>query len=145
MFIATMAMSQTVEDYIEISREVLQTEKKAAIAEIMDLTVDEAKVFWPLYNQYNEQMYIIQSKRVKIIKEFAANIETMTDEKADEIFTEYFKYRLELVKLNKAYYGKFKKILFAAKAARYMQAENKIAVLIDYELAEQIPFIEARD
>ncbi len=142
IFTASLAFPQTDDDYLKITKEVLKTEKKEAIAEVMDLTVDEAKVFWPLYEQYNEQLQIIQTKRIKLTQEFADNYYTMTDEKADEIFTAFFKYKLELVKLNKAYYGKFKKILFAGKAAKYMQAENKISTMVDYEIAMKAPYVE---
>ena len=144
VFLASLAISQTTDDYIEIMRSVLKTEKKAAIAEVMSLTEAEAEVFWPLYNEFNEKMYSIQSKRVKIIKDFAANNESMTDLKADELWTSYMGYKQESNKLTKQYYNKFKKIIPAGKAAKYFQAENKIATLVDFELASEIPFIETK-
>jgi hypothetical protein len=144
MFIASMAISQTADDYIEILREVLKTEKKAAIAEVMMFSDQESDVFWPLYNEYDAKVYEVQTKRVKIIKDFAENYDNMTDEKADELMTSYMNYRQELLTLNKTYYKKFKKILPLGKAAKYFQAENKIAVLVDFQLATEIPFIETK-
>ena len=138
----SMAMTQTVDDYIEIMRSVLKTEKKAAIAEVMTLTESESDLFCPLYNEFNDKMYIIQSKRVKIIKDFAASYENMNDEKADEIWASYMGYKQEANKLTKKKKKKFKKIIPAAKAVTYFQAENKIAVLVDFQLASEIPFIE---
>jgi len=142
MFLASIAISQTTDDYIEIMRSVLKTEKKAAIAEVMTLTEAEAELFWPLYNEFSGKMYTIQSKRVKIIKDFAKSYEKMTDLKADELWTSYMAYKQESNKLTKQYYKKFKKIIPAGKAAKYFQAENKIATLVDFELAAEIPFIE---
>jgi hypothetical protein len=144
MFIASMAISQTADDYIEILREVLKTEKKAAIAEVMMFSDQESEAFWPLYNEYDAKVYEVQTKRVKIIKDFAENYDNMTDEKADELMTSYMNYRQELLTLNKTYYKKFKKILPLGKAAKYFQAENKIAVLVDFQLATEIPFIETK-
>lgn len=144
MFVASMAMTQTADDYIEIMRSVLKTEKKATIAEVMTLTETEAELFWPMYNEFNEKMYVIQSKRVKIIKDFAENYENMTDLKADEIWTSYMAFKNEANKLTKTYYKKFKKIIPAGKAAKYFQAENKIATLVDFQLASEIPFIESK-
>ena len=143
LFAGIQVMAQTSDDYVEIMRSVLKTEKKAAIAEVMNLSEQEGEVFWPLYNEYNEKMYSIQTKRVKIIKDYAANYGNMTDEKADELWTAAIKFKQESLNLSKQYYKKFKKILPAAKAARYFQAENKIAALVDYELAAEIPMIEA--
>jgi len=144
MLFASVAISQTTDDYIEILRGVLKTEKKAAIAEVMNLTQQEGEVFWPLYNEFDAKEYVIQTKRVKIIKDFAENYETLTDEKADELMTSYLKYKQELLNLSKTYYKKFKKILPAGKAARFLQAENKIAVLVDFHLSAEIPFVETK-
>ena len=135
VFAGTTLMSQTADDYIEVMRSVLKTEKKAAIAEIMTLTSDEALVFWPLYNEFNEKMYTVQTKRIKIIQDYADNYDGMTNEKADELWTAYMGFKSEVLKLSKQYYKKFKKVMPAGKAAKYFQAENKIATLVDFELA----------
>ena len=144
MFLASMAFTQTADDYIEVLRSVLKTEKKATIAEVMQLSEQESEVFWPLYNEFNEKMYTVQSKRVKIIKDYAASYANMTDEKADELWTASMNFKQESLNLTKQYYKKFKKILPAGKVAKYFQAENKIAALVDYQLAADIPMIETK-
>lgn len=137
-----ITQAQTSDDYIELARDILKTEKKAAIAEGMDLSDAEITPFWELYNEYNSKLSQTQNQRVALIKNFAQNYETMTNEKADEIMKSFFKYQQDLVKLRKSYYSRFKKILPSAKAARYFQLENKIQALVDAELAMQIPLIE---
>lgn len=124
-------------------RTVLKTEKKAAVAEIMTLSTEEADVFWPLYNEYNDKLYEIGNRELKIILDYAENYEKMTNEKADEIWINYMKIQTEYLKLSKQYYKKFKKILPAGRVAKYFQAENKINTLIDAQLAIEIPFIES--
>lgn len=134
--------AQTIDDYLEVARDVLNTEKKAVVAEAMTLNDEESGPFWELYNEYNAELYKVHTKRVNIIKNFAANYESMNDEKADELWTNSMAYQTELLKLNKAYYKRFKKILPAGKAALYFQLENKIAALINAELALEIPLVE---
>ncbi len=143
LFFTSVSTAQTENDYLEMSREVLKVEKKAAIAEVMQLTESESQPFWNLYNDHQAKLYTIQNKRIAIIKDFAENYESLSNEKADELTVNYLKYQTELLKLKKSYYKKFKKILPAGKAARFFQAENKIETLIDAELALQIPMIEA--
>jgi len=138
------AFSQTVDDYIEVARDVLKTEKKAAIAEAMELTDQESGPFWELYNEYNFELSKVQNMRIQVIKDFAENFENMTDAKADELWSNSLSYQQQLVKLKKSYYNKFKKILPAGKAARYFQAENKIEALINAQLALDIPLIETK-
>jgi len=142
IFLTSMVVAQDDVDYLKIAEGILEGDKKEAIREIMDLTPEEEKVFWPLYNNYNEQLHIIQTRRIKLIKRYSENIKNMTDELADELFTELIDIKLELAKLNKLYFNKFKKVLFAGKAAKYLQAENKIATMVDYEIAVKAPYIE---
>lgn len=143
MFTASIMIGQTVDDYMEVQREVLKTEKKAVVAEAMMFTDTESAAFWPLYNEYNEKMYIHNTKIYNLVKDYAENYgEKMTNDKAIEIFTNSMKIEAELAKLERSYFKKFQKILSGKKAARYMQLENKIKALIDAELALEIPLME---
>ncbi len=142
LVITLSSTAQTENDYLEMSREVLKIEKKAAITNVMQLTESESQPFWNLYNDFQGKLYTIQNKRIALIKDFAENYESLSNEKADELMVNYMKYQSELLKLKKSYYKKFKKILPAGKAARFFQAENKIETLIDAELALEIPMIE---
>jgi len=143
IFLGTTLFAQTLDDYMEVQRGVLKTEKKAIVAEAMQFTDAESTVFWPLYNEYNEKMYVSNTKLYNLIKEYAKNFETsMTDEKAVEIWTNVMKVKTELAKLERSYFKKFQGILSGKKAARYMQLENKIRTLINAELALEIPLME---
>jgi hypothetical protein len=131
-------------DYAEIMRSVLKTEKKAAIAEAMQLTDTESASFWALYKEYNDQVYIAQNKRIKAIKDYANHFNKLSNEKADEIWMLVLKYQQETLKLKKKYYKKFKKILPTGKAVRYFQIENKIDALVSAQLALEIPLVETK-
>lgn len=144
VMIGLSSFSQTMNDYLEISRELLKVEKKAAIAEIMNLTEAESVGFWELYNEYQGKNYLIQNKRISIIKEFADNFENLSSAKADELLTASFGYQTDVLKLKKSYYKKFKKIIPVGEAAKFFQAEGKIDNLIDAELALEIPLLETK-
>jgi len=136
--------AQSNSDYLELSRDVLKVEKKAAIADVMDLSEAQSQPFWNLYNEYQGELYTVHNKRINGIKDFAKNYENMSDEKADELWMNFMGYQSDLLKLKKGYYKKFKKILPAGKAVRFFQAENKIETLINAELALEIPMIETK-
>ncbi len=135
------AFSQSFDDYMEVVRDILNTEKKAVVAETMTLSETESGPFWELYNEYNAELYKVHTERVNIIKDFAASYESMTDEKADALVNRSLAYKTNILKLNKTYYKKFKKILPAAKAALYFQIESKIDDLVNAELATEIPLV----
>jgi hypothetical protein len=142
LFIGTTLSAQTLDDYMEVQRGVLKTEKKAIVAEAMQFTDAESTVFWPLYNEYNDKKYTLNTKVYQLIKKFADNFETMSDEKAIELWQENLKIKQELLKLEKSYFAKFQKILTGKKVMRYFQTESKIQALINAELALEIPLVE---
>lgn len=142
LFMATTAFSQTLDDYMEVQRGVLKTEKKAIVAEVMQFTDAESSVFWPLYNEYNEKVYATNTKIYEVIKEYAANYDSMTDEKAVELWTKSMKIEAEQAKLESTYFKKFQKVLGGKRAVMYMQLENKISTLVAAELALEIPLME---
>jgi hypothetical protein len=136
--------AQSDNDYLELTREVIKIEKKAAIAEAMELNDAESQPFWSLYNEYHAALYIVQNKRIDLIKDYSDNFKSLSDEKADELWVGSMKYSNELLKLKKKYYGKFKKVVSPGKAARFMQLDNKIETLIDASLALEIPLIDTK-
>ena len=137
-------MAQNEAEYLGMVRDVIQMEKKAIILEEIDFTEAESGPFWALYDEYEQEMNTVHDKRVDLIKDFAANYENLTNEKADELYTNALNYEKELNKLKASYYKKFKKVVPAGKAALFMQIESKIETLIDAELALEIPLIDAK-
>jgi hypothetical protein len=142
LFAGSYLFSQTMDDYMEVQREALKTEKKAIVAEAMQLTDAESEVFWPLYNEYNNKMYTFNTDRYKLVKQFAENYELMSNENAIELWQSAMKNEQELLNLQKQYFKKFQKILPGRKVMRYFQVENKIRTLINAQLAVEIPLVE---
>jgi hypothetical protein len=138
----TTLFSQTLDDYMEVQREALKAEKKAIVAEAMQFTDTESEAFWPLYNEYNNKMYVHNTELYKLIKKFAANYELMPHEDAISLWNGAMKVEQDLLNLEKQYFKKFLKILPGRKAMRYFQVESKIKNIIDAELAMEIPLVE---
>jgi hypothetical protein len=142
VFFAAAMMAQNTHDYMEVERAALKTEKKALVADAMELTDDESEIFWPLYNEYNDKQYVINSKVYNLIVDYAENFDTLSDERALELWNESMKQADELSKLKKSYFKKFQKILPGKKVVRYFQVENKVWALINAQLALEIPLME---
>jgi hypothetical protein len=129
--------------YIEIVRSTIKTEKKALIAEVMQLSDDEGSVFWPVYNEYEEKLYKINTDYFEVVKEFANNYESMSAEVAADILNKANKVSSDKAKLEKTYIKKISKAITPQKALRYFQASNKIEIMIEAELAAEIPLLES--
>ena len=136
------SFSQTVDDYVNLLRSDLKTEKSKLITETMDFTEVEATKFWPIYNEYSLKLNKIGDKRIAFIKDFAANYDNMTDTKADAIMEEAFDFQEDRTDLLEDLYKDLEKVLGATKAAKLVQLENMINILIDLEVNSELPLIE---
>ncbi len=66
----------------------------------------------------------------------------MTDALAKKLVSESVAIQEAEAKLLRAYLPKLEKVLPGVKMARYMQIENKIRAVVDYELAANIPLVK---
>jgi len=129
--------------YMEIVRSTIKTEKKALIAEVMQLSDAENIPFWEVYNEFDEKLYKLNTDYFSVVMDFADNFENMSSEKATELITKASKYSMDIAKLEKTYLKKMMKVISPQKTLRFFQAMNKIQVMIDAQLAAEIPLLES--
>ena len=129
-------------DNMQIVLEKIRADKKLLVAENMQLTEAEAKAFWPVYNQYQDELFLLRARTVKLIKDYADAYETMTNNTAKKLLDEYMTIEALGPKLRQAYLPKFRKVLPKVKVVRYYQIENKIQAALIYELARNIPLMK---
>ncbi|MCP4256776.1 MAG: hypothetical protein GY774_04515 [Planctomycetes bacterium] len=106
------------------------------------LTTQEAEAFWPLYDNYVNERRVLGDLRIKVITDYAANYENMTNELTHQLGDESLKYETKSLKLKKSYLKKFSRILPDIKVIRYFQLESKLDAIINFDLASQIPLME---
>lgn len=129
---------------MDILRDKVIADKKFVVANNMKLTEAEAKVFWPVYDAYQQDLHQINERMAKVINDYALayNKGAVLDETAKKLLDEAIAVELAEVKLKQSYIPKLNKILPGVKVARYMQMENKIRAIVRYELAAAIPLVE---
>ena len=146
-FFAAISVAQektplvTLKAEIEAARKMMVTERKLVIAGELVLTPDEAKAFWPVYNEYLEEMRAVGDDEVKLITDFSDNYRDMSDEFADRMLQDHLDIQSRTLKIRRSYLKKFKKVLPTIKVAKLYQVENKLDAVMDYQLASQIPMI----
>jgi hypothetical protein len=132
----------TTNDLVELLKSDLKNNRKAVITEVMNFTEAESQVFWPIYREYEFEMEKLADQRLSVIKQFAENYETLSNEKADELMNSYFDFMEDRLSLNKKYYNKYADVLAPTVAAKYMQLENEIQLIIDTEVASAMPYFK---
>lgn len=141
VFAGAVAAQDKPADNMRIVLEKIKADKKFLVAENMDLTAKEAKAFWPVYDQYQDELFLLRMRMIKLIKDYRDSYEKMTDATAKKLLDEALAIEDLGVKVRKAYLPKFRKVLPDVKVARYFQIENKIHAVMLYELAGSIPLV----
>jgi len=129
-------------DNMEIVKEKIRTDKKLFIATNMQLTESEVKEFWPVYDAYQAELDRLVAREIKLIEDFAANYETMSNDVAKKLLNDSLLIDSNHLKLRQSYLAKFRGVLSDKKVARYYQLESKIDAVFEFELARKIPLVQ---
>lgn len=124
---------------MQILVEKVRADKKLLVAANMELTEEEAKGFWPIYEEYQNELFLLRKKTARLLNDYSKAYNQLSDEKAKRLLDESINIESLGLKLRKAYLPKFRQVLPEKKAARYYQLENKIQAALYHDLAAQIP------
>lgn len=128
--------------YVELLRSDLRSQKVALITEVMQFTEAEDAKFWPVYREYETELAAINDDRLAGIKQYAANYEAMTDAVADKLARAALDLEARRHALKVKYYERFQSVLSPKTAARFLQVENQILLLLDLQIAASLPIIQ---
>jgi hypothetical protein len=129
---------------LEIVHEKLKADKKLIVAKYMELTESEAKRFWPVYEEYQNNLQKIHERMGSLLKSYAAEYrgKSLTDEKAKKLIDEWLAIERDDAAQRKSQVPNILKALPAKKAARYLQIENEYRYLMNYDLASTVPLAQ---
>jgi hypothetical protein len=128
--------------YVELMRADLRTEKVAIITEMMQFSEDEDAKFWPIYREYDTQLARINDDRIAAIKDYAAAYDKMTDDTADRLAHTALDLEARRNALTAQFYERFKSALSAKTAARFLQVERQILLILDLQIAAALPIVQ---
>jgi hypothetical protein len=141
-FTGSAAAQDKPADNMDLVKEKIRSDKKLFIATNMQLTESQAKDFWPVYDAYQAELGKLGDREIKLIEEFAANYETMSDDVAKKLLDDSLSIDSDHLKLRQSYLSKFRGVLPDKKVVRYYQLESKIDSVLGYELARRIPLVQ---
>jgi len=130
------------EPAIQMLRQDVGKDRRAIVKANMLLTNSEAERFWPLYDQYRAEIHKVGDRRLKVITDYAANRDSMSEEEANRLAREWLDAEKERVGIKEDYLKKFQKEgLSARTTARFFQIDQKLDATVDAALAARIPLI----
>jgi len=120
-------------------RVVVRTNRKKVVAAGLDLTTEENQKFWPVYSEYRDSVAKVGDRLSALIMDYAKNYQTLTDEQAAKLVSDYQAIDQDRLNLRTTYMKKFGEFLPPKKLMRYFQIENKLDAIMNYDLAGEIP------
>jgi hypothetical protein len=129
---------------LAIIHEKLKADKKVIVAKYMELTESETKKFWPVYDEYQNDLQKSNERLMRLLESYAADYKnkSLTDDKAKKLLDEWIAFDQDEGKRRSAFAPKVLQALPAKKAARYLQIENEYRILLRYELATTLPLVQ---
>ena len=132
---------QNIQAYIDLLRGNVRQQKAEMMGAVMQLSAADAAKFWPIYEQYDQELAKLNDQRVANIKDYASAYDQMTDEKADELIQKALSYRKQRSELLAKYYQQVKQALGGITAARFVQVEDQLLLIIDLQIDSSLPIV----
>jgi hypothetical protein len=107
----------------------------------MLLTETESARFWPLYDEYRAERQKIGDRRVRLITDFLAQKNSMSEDQARDLANEDFAILRDTSELKTKWYKKMTKELSERTVARFFHIDEKLDAAADIALAANIPLI----
>src|SRR6188768_1230252 len=124
MFFCVSVFAQQTET--ELIRSAFKLEKKAVVAEFLQLSNDDATKFWPIYEKYEQDRSALGTRRIKLIESYVEKYDKMDDASTNDLVKESASIQKKEVALRQKYYGSVKKSISTSVAARFYQVEDVI-------------------
>jgi hypothetical protein len=135
------AQKKNIQEYIELLRSDVRQQKAEMMGAVMQLSAADAAKFWPIYGEYDAELTKVNDLRVANIQEYARTYSALTDEKADELIQNAMAYEKQRSELLAKYYDRVKQALGAVTAARFVQVEHQLLLIIDLQVASSLPIV----
>ncbi|PWT88892.1 MAG: hypothetical protein C5B55_12295 [Blastocatellia bacterium] len=126
---------------VALLRRNLRAEKKQLIALNLTLTEVEATKFWPVYDQYALEMGKLNDEFDGLIKNYAANQKTLTDEQADKMIRRWAEIQVQLTQTRQKYIPIVEKVISPRKASLFFQIDRRLYALMDLQISSQLPLL----
>jgi len=126
----------------DLKKQIILDQKKLNIMENLPLSDEEAGNFWPIYNEYQKQLFDLEFKRTQLLSYYVSNYKSLSDEQAIEIMNNMFDLTDNRQYIMKKMTIDLEEVLSAKKVFRYLQVENNIAAIDQYNLVQKIPLLQ---
>jgi hypothetical protein len=111
-------------------RKNIEAQRIAYITQELKLTPDEAKVFWPVYNEYEAKRHELKKSFRESGDNHKTDLDKLTEKEANQILDNQLVEAQKFLDLRKEYHAKFKSVLPAVKVLKLYDAEREFQKIL---------------
>jgi hypothetical protein len=136
-------VNDNIYNYLQLLRSDFNSAKVEIVNGIMKLSAEDAKKFWPIYREYENELGKQAINRAEFIAEFIQSHKdrTFDNAKAKDMAKRWFKGQRTRLDLLEKYHGKIEDSLSSVQAGQFLQIENQIGIFIDLTIASEMPLV----
>lgn len=108
----------------ETRRENIEAHRIAFITNRVGLTAEEAKRFWPVYNEYQAELEKIRKERRMKLRDARMDSENLSDKEIEAVVDNEIVFKQKELDIDKKYHAQFKGVLPIRKVAKLYMAEE---------------------
>jgi hypothetical protein len=125
LFLGQIALAQE-EDFSipESKRAEIESKKIGYLTNKLELTPEEAQVFWPVYNAYQNELEEHRQQGIKELRAFRESFDELDSETILNRLEQRFEHERKRLAIEEEYFEKMSKVLSARKLAKLYQAEK---------------------
>jgi hypothetical protein len=121
LLLAAVALNAQPEQMRGRMQEKIEAYKIAFFTEKLQLTPDESKNFWPVYNQFENEREALKNR----YNLEGRRIELMSDREVEDFVMKHIEMEEQMVKLRRDYIQRFKEVLPIRKVAMLQRIDNE--------------------
>ena len=137
-----MTEEQVNDANLQLMRQDVRSDRKKLVAANLPLTETESTKFWPVYDRYIAETVKVNDSRLALLKEYANSIDTTTEQQADSLIKRWLALDQDDTQLRLKYVPEFEKVISHKKTAMFFQIDRRLSMLIDLQLASQVPLVK---
>jgi len=137
--VPALASAQAATD-IAVTRQQVQADRQAIVAQNLPLTEAQATKFWPMYQEYRIAVGKLADQRINLLMTPTA-ADTATDKEINDALNKWVQLGGQYAKLQGDWIKKFQPVLGAKGTVRFYQIETRLDLIVQASLASQIPLV----
>lgn len=137
-FFSLNLFAQNTQDEVQLMQSLYGMEKRDIVDEFVELSAEQEKEFWSLYDEYENQRKELGKQKYELLISYVNDYGEVKPEDADNFMKKVIPLRTKSDKLVDTYYKKIKLKTDPIVAMQFYQIENYLSDAIRMELLEDI-------